>query len=356
MLQIFGMGSNASGQLGLRHQDDVDVPTSSSFPLIDDQIKVSKIVGGGNHTLIVLSNGDIYAAGKNEDGRCLAFSSKELSQSAAIFHKRHIDLDGTSYPHFKLCAATFEGTISVLEDDRIISAGTGFKGELGLGHGITEAKTPQAIPDFLLSQSQILDLSASMAHVAVVLSNGEVYGWGSGRRGQLGVPSSDSWTPRRIKGVDFEATRVVCGKDFTIIASKPEIGKFIVIGSNRWNVISNAPEDIHLWKDIGASWGSIFVLFHNGYMLSWGRNDHKQLRPVNLPKIREMAIGSEHVICITHAGEIISWGWGEHGNCGHITSAGENDFGLSSITVEGSPVFVGAGCATSFIACVDGSG
>jgi protein ATS1 len=351
MFWILGMGSNASGQLGLGHRDDVDIPTKSLFSSVDKQVKVSKIVGGGNHTLILLSNGEIYAAGKFEDGRCLSWSDKDLSQS--VFHKRHIDLDGVKHFRVKFCAATFEGTISILEDGRIITAGTGSRGELGLGYGVTEARTPQVILDFPPPQTEIRDLSASMAHAVVILSNGEVYGWGSGRKGQLGLPSSDSWKPRKISGINFEATKVACGKDFTIIASSPETGKFIVIGSDRWAIISRSPEDIRLWKDIGASWGSIFVILSNGDMLSWGRNDHKQLQPATLPKIREMAIGSEHAICIGDTDEVIAWGWGEHGNCGQISSRGENDFGASAITIKGIPTSVGAGCATSFIIFMD---
>src|ERR1700744_3421418 len=111
MFWVLGMGSNASGQLGLGHRDDVDIPTKSIFSSVDKQVKVSKIVGGGNHTLILLSNGEIYAAGNFEDGRCLSWSDKDFSQS--VFQKRHIDLDGVKHFRFKFCAATFDGTISI---------------------------------------------------------------------------------------------------------------------------------------------------------------------------------------------------------------------------------------------------
>jgi len=187
-----------------------------------------------------------------------------------------------------------------------------------------------------------------------VLFNGDVYGWGSGRKGQLGQPAKDSWLPRKIEGIPFEAHRVVCGRDFTYVVGAPLSGNHMIIGSDKWSVLSNAPESLPPWKEIGASWGSIFVLLQTGELLSWGRNDHGQLCPPDLPRIEQIAVGSEHVVALTEGGKVITWGWGEHGNCGMPTDKeGDVKNHWNELKVPGKVVILGAGCATTFIGIID---
>jgi alpha-tubulin suppressor-like RCC1 family protein len=32
--------------------------------------------------------------------------------------------------------------------------------------------------------------------------------------------------------------------------------------------------------------------------------------------VREVLAGSEHCLCLTDSGQVLAWGWNEHGNCG----------------------------------------
>jgi protein ATS1 len=296
----------------------------------------------------VLSNGDMYAAGDGSDGRCL-FRLVSWG-STSLKEPRFRRAEPSSKPAYKVvrCAATWEATTVLLTDNTLVTGGTGRRGELGLGKGITQA-LHTVIPDFPPLGLHIVDISASMAHTVVILSNGEAYGWGVGRKGQLGEQRADYWTPTKLQGIGFPTRRVACGRDFTLIAGDPSEGKFAVLGSDKFAVISSAPAHIRDWKDIGASWGSIFVLFSSGAILSWGRNDHGQLAPKDLPSVREMAIGSEHGVCQTEDGRVIAWGWGEHGNCGPTESLGGTTSAGSVISVSGHPELVGAGCATTWI-------
>jgi protein ATS1 len=109
------------------------------------------------------------------------------------------------------------------------------------------------------------------------------------------------------------------------------------------------------WEDLGASWGSIFVLFNDGNLASWGRDDHGQLAPPELPLLSQIAIGSEHAIGLTTEGEVLAWGWGEHGNCGPKTTDGDvkgrwNVIASSKYLPPGGKISaIGAGCATSWV-------
>lgn len=67
-------------------------------------------------------------------------------------------------------------------------------------------------------------------------------------------------------------------------------------------------------------------------MLLWGRNTYGQLgrhtglnidfvrHPIRLvvfEKFKDFYLGAEHGLAITNLGQIVTFGWNEHGNCGN---------------------------------------
>lgn len=359
---LFALGSNSSGQLGIGHIEDVSTPTECQIPAhLNTTAPFSRIVAiaaGGNHTLVLYHDGTIFASGNNPDGRCslneAAIGLEKIDQLQSFVPPNGLARDKLA-GNYKFCVATWEASICLTSDGHIVTCGTGNKGELGLGEGVTQAATPRVIPDFPAQGTRVEWLAASMSHAVAVLSNGDVYGWGAGRKGQLGPPAEIVWSPRKIEGIAFRARRAVCGRDFTYVVGKLDSGDHLAMGLDKWSIISNAPKTLPPWKAIGASWGSIFILLQTGEVASWGRNDHGQLRPANLPPIDQIAVGSEHVVALTSTGEVISWGWGEHGNCGLPTENGDVKDKWNVLSVPGKVYKVGAGCATTFAASLDDS-
>ncbi len=345
---LYAFGSNGSGQLGIGNMVDQFRPQTCRF---NSELLGSPktIVAGGNHTLVLYDDGTVYFAGSARDGRS---QSDSPTDSMPIFQKTYMSGLGD---RVKLCSAFWDASIFVSSEDDVYTAGLGSKGEQGTG-GTSASIALRMIPDFppALQWSKVVDVACGVNHAVVVLEDGIVYGWGNGRKGQLSHPEGIVWTPRRFTDVDFKVVRAVCGRELTYLVGEPSSGQHKLLGSNKWEVQSQAPASVPAWKDIGASWGSIFVLEESGRIRSWGRNDHGQLAPPGLPHIEMMAVGSEHVTALTTEGKVISWGWGEHGNCGSGTDGNgdvkgkwneiSNDKTDHSIGVVG----VGAGCATSF--------
>jgi protein ATS1 len=360
MVTIYGIGSNGSGQLGIGHKEDVSVPKPALFG--DSHLdQVIEVKAGGNHTL-VLSSGVIYVAGDPTSGACGLVSDSERLHSG--FSQLRLDNGDTPSPKqpVRLCAASWDASFVVQQDQsgratKVYSFGTGHKGELGVGDLLFRSSTAQLIKDFPPPGLEVVDLAASVSHVVAALSNGDVYGWGSGRKGQLGQPDGMVYSPRKINGIDFKVNRAVCGREFTYLLGDRADGKHIVLGSDKWNVRSSAPPSVPGWKDVGASWGSIFVLQEDGSLLSWGRDDHGQLTPSGLPALSQIAIGSEHAVGLNAEGDVLAWGWGEHGNCGPNTVNGDvrgrwNTIASAKYLPPGSKIHgIGAGCATSWV-CV----
>lgn len=344
---LFALGSNGSGQLGIGHTQDAHEPTPCILPPNFDSSTILGFAAGGNHTLIT-SPGLLHAAGEASDSRYPLVRKYTEAKETGRFR--------LSAMSAKLCSATWEASTWVDDMDRVFTCGTGNKGELGHGEAVTALPEPKIIKDFPPSEldEQVIDLHGSMSHTAAVLFNGEVYGWGTGRKGQLGEPAKDCWSPRKIEGIPFEAYRVVCGRDFTYVVGAPGSGYHAILGSDKFGIISNAPNELPPWKEVGVSWGSIFVLLQTGELLSWGRDDHGQLCPPNLPRIEQIAVGSEHVVALTDDGRVITWGWGEHGNCGKPTDeAGDVKGRWNELAVPGKVITIGAGCATTFIVTRD---
>lgn len=211
----------------------------------------------------------------------------------------------------------------------------------------------QRISHFPPEGTEVLKLTSCMAHTVAVLSNGDVFGWGNGRKGQLGEPAENVWRPRKIDGMPFRVLKAACGKDFTCLIGSREKGEIMVLGprgNDRFGIRSNALEAVPMWRDIAASWGSVYVLKESGELVAWGRDDHGQLPPAGLPFLKAVAAGSEHCLALSNAGKVLAWGWGEHGNCGeHIDPDGDVKGQWNEIETPGKVTAVFAGCATSFI-------
>lgn len=344
-MPLYAFGSNASGQLGIGNREDTSTPTICSF-LDALPCQPKKIVAGGNHTLLHLEDGTVFRSGKPLDGKmCYPESSQH---PANTFQKAY----PSSLGKVKLCSAWWDGSVFIDIDGLVFTAGLGSKGEQGTG-GASAFTGVQGLksfpPDRGPESGNIVDLDSGVDHTVVVMADGTMWGWGNGRRGKLGSNDDFVWAPRQSEWAKYSVARAVCGRDFTFLMLKN--GGCKILGTNKWNLQSNAPEHFPDWKDIHASWGSVFLLKPDGHIESWGRNDHGQLAPPNLPAVEKLAVGSEHAIALTKDGKVISWGWGEHGNCGTgADESGDVKGNWNEIPVEPSQkvLGVGAGCATSF--------
>ncbi|KAI9895075.1 MAG: hypothetical protein M1814_000300 [Vezdaea aestivalis] len=357
--RIFALGSNGSGQLGTGLKEDHSIPTQVIFPHHSPPRQIS---GGGNHTLILCEDGTVWYAGQRwvfgDDAEPRPVTG--FTQLTDIFPKGRIVPKEHLPGKYKICSATWEASILVDCDDTVNVVGKGLKGELGLGEGITTAKTMSKIDGFPPISTKVVSLDAGMRHVLLVLDNGEVWGFGEGKKGQLGAGKGTIWSPVKVwageaEANGFRAQKVVCGKDFSLIAGESGIGMFKILGSDRHGLVSTQPESLRNWIDIQASWGSIYVLLRKGILTSWGRNDYGQLSTRTATSFSTIAAGSEHAVGLTVEGQILAWGWGEHGNCGSAESDSKKaDKSILPVPAQDHDftpreIAVGAGCATTWI-------
>ena len=350
--QVRALGSNGSGQLGIGHEEDVSTPTECLFEdatpnFVEDQ-RNDAFAAGGNHTLLLDREHRAWASGDNRNGRC---GIPDKFERFNTFHQVCFpDENGDIAREFCGVSATWEASTFVSRDgNNVYTCGSGQKGELGLGDSVVEASHPKLLRDFPPEGTEVVQISASMEHTAAVLDDGSVYGWGNGRKRRLGSAPEPVWSPRRIENIDFEVRKAQCGREFTYVVGEPGSLMQSVIGGHKWAVRGNVPLMPLDRTHFATSWFGVYILY-DGKLLNWGRSDHGQLAPLELPALVGLAAGSEHVLVMSWDGDILAWGWGEHGNCGSETLPNGDVKGRWNVIATSGRAVLGAGCATSFIA------
>lgn len=378
-IRLYALGSNGSGQLGVSHKDDVWVPESCHFLVADDNQGVStastlpcgpeegivKIVAGGNHTLLLTSKGRVFAAGSNDAGRC--HLPVHVEEQSVVF-RECLTVTGNSGSGVFVSdvAATWEASFFVLGGKEVFACGNGARGELGLGQDVVTTSGTGLTKCFDINDfnddATIARIAACMSHVVVLDSKGNLYGWGSSRKGELGDSLRSlkaAWTPQSLDEVTFSVEQVVLGKDFTFIFGVN--GEEMLLGEEkhfRTPVLDPSAEaggtsGLQLF----AGWSSITAMHSDGRVTSYGRDHKRQLSRLDDKRIKMLAVGSEHCVALSTEDEILTWGWGEHGNCGrpvdekgcvacafNVVGGSEKDIGPHAEQV----CLMGAGCATTF--------
>lgn len=302
---VYALGSNGQFQLGVGHDNDISVPEKTYFEHVD------LVASGGNHTIFIIDD-VAYIAG--------TLGGHKYTKPVPV------PVAGqTSKPKWKLAACGWEFVILVNENNQIYSMGHGARGELGLGHDVTNADFASAIAPFGPPDKVVVDIKAGMNHVLLLLNDGSVWGWGSSHKGQLGDAAKaigKIWSPIEvIHDLDRrKCTAIACGRDFSVVCCE-RTGYIKVIGRQRkeWQ---DLPPVIHNIKAIGAGWSCIHMLKNDGSVESWGNDSHGQVSGHDNSRVKFKAIscGTEHVVGLESLSptrqRLWAWGWGEHGNCG----------------------------------------
>ncbi|KAG0131068.1 Secretion-regulating guanine nucleotide exchange factor [Tuber indicum] len=341
---LYAFGSNGRGQLSLGHLEDAHTPTPCLIPSLFPSVPPCVIAAGGNHTVLLFPSGECFAAGDNTGNQCCLPSATFPSLTA--FHPI------SSYHRWEHVSAGWSFTVLIDYEGKIFVSGKGQKGELGLGEDRHDALLEE-IADF--PPRKVIQVVSGMAHTLLLTASGDVWGWGAGRKGQLGEPTQSIVSrPRKVE-VGFPVSKLDCGKDFSILVSRDNPQHIAILGNDRYRI----GDSLASWSgaeilDIQASWNGVYLLETSGTINAWGKNDRGQLPPPSLESITDIAVGSEHALAIaedrtTKERKIITWGWGEHGNCGK-PGGGDVIGEVFSLDIPAPRnVRIGAGCATSFV-------
>ncbi|XP_069354587.1 probable E3 ubiquitin-protein ligase HERC3 isoform X2 [Maniola hyperantus] len=186
-------------------------------------------------------------------------------------------------------------------------------------------------------------VSMGLRHTAIINSKGEVWTTGCGRHGQLGL-GHDVLHSDRFKKVPLltNISHIACGQNHTVAWCNEEKTLY-VWGDNRYQqLLLKSDKYRHIFKpekiDIDvkqnvkkliSGWTHFLLWLQDGFLLTWGKNNCGQLGNINyhsgkifhvtLPdnrRVKDIAIGSEHTLCLADDNTLWAWGWNEHANTG----------------------------------------
>ena len=175
----------------------------------------------------------------------------------------------------------------------------------------------------------VKNVAAGLRHALCVSHEGEVYSWGAGSKGQLGVGNKVNKSGAPVK-IDLPkaATGVFCGQYFSLV--KLANGEIIGFGDNKHQQLCQDTnmltvtqpitlENVNDQDEISCGWTHL-TLTRDTDVRVRGRDNYHQhgggAGGVTMTGVKKARAGSEHVLCLSEAGEVWSWGWNEHGNCG----------------------------------------
>eukprot|EP01116_Phalansterium_solitarium_P006768 TRINITY_DN19137_c0_g1_i1.p1 TRINITY_DN19137_c0_g1~~TRINITY_DN19137_c0_g1_i1.p1 ORF type:complete len:389 (-),score=-57.45 TRINITY_DN19137_c0_g1_i1:101-1189(-) len=205
---LYSWGSNSFGQLGDGTWNDKSIPTAVSWPAAWAGLRVSTIATGGYHTVVVLSDGQVFAWGRNEHGQLGDGTVTDRSVPTAVIRPaawagREIIGLAAGYGH-TVALLSSAGPCDLDDLDcffNILYAwGLNDNGQLGDGtktdrHTAVAVARPAAwvspMDSYFVMPTQI---SAGYSHTVALVSNGDLYAWGENGSGRLGDGTSTGRT------------------------------------------------------------------------------------------------------------------------------------------------------------------
>jgi alpha-tubulin suppressor-like RCC1 family protein len=191
--QAWGWGLDVTG--ALCQGNNAMLTTPVELPTFTD---VTAMAGAGDHTLIE-QNGTVYACGGNESGDLGNGNTTPSNSPVAV----HIATNTVSQLY-----ASYQNSGALTKDGRYYDWGYDDQDQLGSGQTGVASSTPILVSlPASVSQVALGGSYIGNGQTLVLLSDGDIYGWGNDTFGQLGdAKTTDQPTPELITpptGVTF---------------------------------------------------------------------------------------------------------------------------------------------------------
>jgi hypothetical protein len=214
--QVYSFGANELGQLGLGHSNSTIAPT-----LISGLNNIVQISAGDNHSLLLTKNGKIYSFGYNQYGQLGLGDYEERSTPTLVSNINNI---------MQISAGGYYSLL-LNKNGEIYSFGSNYCGKAGHGTSTSQV-VPTLIPTNYFNNSPIVQISAGFCHSLALTIDGNVYSFGYGGHGRLGLGDyNDRDRPTLIPAAYFNnipVSYVSAGRYYSIILT--ENGQLYSIG------------------------------------------------------------------------------------------------------------------------------
>jgi alpha-tubulin suppressor-like RCC1 family protein len=195
---LWAWGWGSYGQLGLGDTNNRLVPTLVGTEEVFGGSKVRTVACGDVHTLAVTEAGELWTWGYGAQGR-LGLNDEQDRLVPTL-------LTAEVFEHSKIVTVAAGGfhTMAVDKSGRLWTWGAGFSGQLGLGDTSNRMVPTVVGAEEVFGGSKVRTVACGHDHTLVVTEVGELWAWGRGSHGRLGLNDrGDSLVPRRVDPQHF---------------------------------------------------------------------------------------------------------------------------------------------------------
>uniref|UniRef100_M4EK81 RCC1-like domain-containing protein n=1 Tax=Brassica campestris TaxID=3711 RepID=M4EK81_BRACM len=323
---VCSWGRGEDGQLGHGDAEDRSSPTQLSAL---DEHQIVSVTCGADHTVAYSqSRLEVYSWGWGDFGRLGHGNSSDLFTPLPIKALHGVMI--------KQIACGDSHCLAVTMDGEVQSWGRNQNGQLGLGN-TEDSLVPQKIQAF--EGIRIKMVAAGAEHTAAVTEDGDLYGWGWGRYGNLGLGDrNDRLVPERVTSAGGEKmSMVACGWRHTISVSYS--GALYTYGWSKYGQLGHGDLEDHLVphklealgnsviSQISGGWRHTMALTSDGKLYGWGWNK----------KVVQVSCGWRHTLAVTERNNVFAWGRGTNGQLGIGESLDRNSPNIiEALSVDGA--------------------
>lgn len=221
--QVYSCGHNFNGQLGFDESCSYIYYTphgDNNLRLIPQLNNIIEISAGANHSLALVSNGQVYAFGSNSHGQ-LGINDADTRLNLPKLISDISDI-------IQISAGNYH-SLMLTDQNRVYTCGYNINGQLGLGDNI-DRYTPVVIPTL----ENVISISAGNDYSLVLLNTGYVYSFGCNDKWQLGLDTElnyDVNIPTIISKLN-DIVQISAGRDSSFAVS--DNGTIYAFGDNNW--------------------------------------------------------------------------------------------------------------------------
>jgi uncharacterized repeat protein (TIGR02543 family) len=180
--RVYAWGGNMSGRLGDGTSDNKLIPTLVSFTGLQEGEKIRHVSSIGNHNLAVTTNGRLFAWGRNDFGGSLGDGTTVDKYTPTLITFTGLEVGET----IEQISTGNSHSLVLTTNGRVYAWGLNNEGQVG--DGTTVNKLIPTLISFtgLEAGETIEQVSGGSGYSHALTTNGRVYSWGSNYNGQLG--------------------------------------------------------------------------------------------------------------------------------------------------------------------------
>nr|XP_056708169.1 serine/threonine-protein kinase Nek9 isoform X2 [Euleptes europaea] len=273
--------------------------TPQKLDVIKGGCSARQVCAGNTHFAVVTVEKELYTW-VNMQGGTKLHGQLGHGDRASYRQPKHVEkLQGKAIRQVS-CGDDF--TVCITDEGQVFAFGSDYYGCIGVDKAFgSEVLEPEQLNLFL--NNPVEQVSCGDNHVAVLTRNREVYTWGCGEYGRLGLDSEEDHSlPQKVEiQKTSNIVSVQCGSDGTFLLT--QAGKVLACGLNEFN-------------KLGLNQCTSGIINHDAYQEIPYTTTFTLAKKLSFYKIRTIAPGKTHTAAVDERGRLLTFGSNKCGQLG----------------------------------------